>query len=283
MNFDHYDPKNLPRLRPEDEKKPLAPLYYAGRQELTDPEQIAAIQPGNPIDPKDAILPEQLAEKLLDPEWTKSGPKMGYCMLPGGIGYACINTPMPGLTMEVRDFHMKWVAEDPGFHYMVWYPGAHLIHYDDMAVEDCGWGMCDLFQGARPPMSDYGLPEDYKEKNPQLARIMGRNARARLLTEDINGNTGYSAVLHVVLDGGLRQFSFCWIGAHCKDGRMVNRLAPGEVITEEIPRQMCSHFLHENKQLSYLMAKIYPEYGGKIAPLKLPPSPERVTKYFKGI
>ena len=283
MNFDHYDPKNLPKLSPEDEKKPLAPLYYAGRQELTEPELIAAIQPGNPIDPKDAVTPEKLAEKLLDPEWTKTGPKMGYCILPGGVGYACINMDMPGMTMDVRDFHMKWLAQDPGFHYKVWYPGSHWIHYAEMAVEDMGWGMSDLFQGPRPPMSDYGLPENYREVNPQLARVYGRNARSRLLTEDINGKSGYSCVCHVALDGGLRQFTFCFLGAHCVDGKMVNRLAPGEVILEDQARLQCAHFIYENKQLCFLMAKLYPELNGKLPDKKLPDSPERVTKYFKGI
>lgn len=281
MNFDHYDPKNLPSLSPADEKKPLAYLYYAGRQELTDPAQRAAIQPGHPIAVEDAMYPEDVAAMILDPEKSKTGPRMGYCVLPNGIGYACINTPMPGLTMPVRDFHMKWVGEDPGFHYKLWYPGAHIIHYDQMAVEDCGWGMMDLFQGGRPPMSDYGLPENYHEINPYIARVMGRNARGRLEYEDINGRKGYSAVMHVVLGDGTHQWSFAWIGAHVKNGHLVDKRSEEERnpdYVEFVARQMCSHFLHENAQLSFLMAKLYPEYGGQIEPYHLPHVPEWIER-----
>jgi hypothetical protein len=280
MNFDNYDPKNLPPLRPEDEKKPLAYIYYQGRHELTDQDQIDAIKPDNALAPEDICTLEEICRMLLDKEECRKGPKMGYGLTPEGYGYACINTDMPGLTMEVRDFHMKWVGEDPGFHYKLWYPGAHIIHYDKMAIEDCGWGIMDLLQGGRPPMSDVGLPENYSEINPYICRVMGRNARGRLETEEFDLKSGYSGVLHCVMDGGLHQWSFGFMGAHYKNGKLVDMRNDYEKEHPEwmlyMARQMTSHFLHENKQLSYLMQMLYPKYGGKIEPYALP----HVPKWF---
>ena len=130
-------------------------------------------------------------------------------------------------------------------------------------------------------MSDYGLPENYHEINPYIARIMGRNARGRLQYEDINGKKGFSAVMHVVLGDGTHQWSFAWIGAHVKDGHLKDLRGPGEdnaSYMEYMARQMCSHFLHENAQLSFLMAKLYPEYKGEIEPYQLPALPDWITK-----
>ena len=280
MNFDNYRVEDLPQLSEEDQKKPYAKYYYEGRTEITDPEILEAIRPGNPMPLEDALSAEDLI-RLLEPGCPQ--PKIGYCVRPDGIGYSCACVKMPGVTMEMRDWYMPWVYGDPGLRYKIWYPGSHEIHYHNLAVEDMGWGMCDIFQGERPDMKELGFDRDPHEINPGVIKVLARNARLRLQTEDINAQKGFVALCHLIweIPGGTEQWSFSWTGEHFVNGRLKNRLAPDEVVTEDMARLSAAHLFYEYTRQTELLPKLFAEYGQDKGPKEPPQWPERITSALK--
>lgn len=276
MRFDvgEYDPKKLPPLSPEDEKKPYAKYYYEGRDEIVDPEVLKAIAPGNPIPVSKAVYPEDWP-KLLEPGCEK--PAIGYCLLPEGVAYACARTEMPNVTLDMESWFMPWVMGDSKLRYMIWYPGAHGAHYDNYAVEDFGEGMTDLVLGKRPTMEMLGLPENPSEKNPRILRVMSRNGQGRLCSATDENAINCSVMLHILfaLDGGgLERWSISYSGAHVEYGHLVPKRYPGEVITEENGRQTASHLFYEYRRQSILLPKLYAEYKDEPLTKEMPPYPE---------
>lgn len=276
MFFDvgEYDVKKLPPLSPEDAAKPYAKYYYEGRTELADPELLEAIKPGNPISPELAVYPEQWP-KLLEPGCPR--PKVGYCLLPEGVAYACARTEFPDVTMEMENWFIPWVMGDPGLRYKIWYPGAHEAHYDNFAIEDFGAGMVDLVLGKRPTMAMLGLPDNPSEKNPKVLRVMSRNGRGHLHGEPLEAEMSYSIMLHIIFareGGGLERWSFGYTGAHVENGKMIVKIRDGETITEEDGRRQASHLLYEYRRQSVLLPKLYAEFGADKGPKEMPPYPE---------
>lgn len=280
MNIDNYDKRELPPLSAQEEQKSYAHYYYEGRTEVTDKEILDAIRPGNPMSVEKAMYPEDL-KKVLDPDFEQ--PQIGYCMLPEGIAYACMCTKMPDCTIEMENWFMPWVYGDPGLRYKIWYPGFHECHYHNLAVEDIGLGMADLLQGERPSFEELGFEGDPHEKNPKILKVMGRNARMRLHTEDLNAQKGFSCMVHVLRDynGGMERWSFGWTGGHIQGGKLVNKVAPDEVITEEHGRCMAHHLAYEYARQAYLLPKLYAEYSSEPLSGNKPEWPERITKYLK--
>lgn len=247
MNFEigGYNPKDLPKLKPEDERKPEAKYYYEGRTELTDSYLIESIKPDHPIDYKDVWYPQDFS-RLLAPNC--EAPTVGYCLLPEGVAYSCAVTEMPNITLEMDNWFFQWMMGDSDIRYKIWYPGSHGAHYEDLAIEDFGDGMVDILMGKRPSLKNLGIPKNYTEVNPTLIKIMGRNSRMRLQSEDLNGDKGYSSMVHVVrkrAGGGLTRWSFSYTGAHILNGQLAVKLTPLDHITAETGRQVTSHLLHE--------------------------------------
>ena len=272
IDFDHYRVEDLPELSDEDKKKPYASYYSRGR--LTPPPHLlAAIQPGNPIDPARAVMPENLSI-LLDPD--TPDPLPGYCALPNGGAYACMVIKMPGVTMEMINWWMPWVLGDH-MRYKIWHPGSHAEHYLGLAVEDIGDGMADLYLGNVYSFKDLGLPDDPAAFNPKILAINRCRAQCHLHSQPEDAPKSNFTMIHVVrkIEGGLEYWSFFWSGIHIENGRAVLKINPGEVITAENGRHFASHLAHEYTTLAAILPELYAQYKNDPV-IPPPPWPERV-------
>lgn len=276
MDFDHYRVEDLPPLSPEDAAKPYAEYYYRGRAEVTDPELLDAIRPGNPIHPSEAIYPNQLVEMIRE----EKPPKIGYCMLPEGVAYACARLKLDRVNSEMRHWYMEWVYGDPKLRYRLWYPGAHGEHYRNLVMEDFGAGMVWLFQGERPSMEMLGFEKPANEYHPRAIKIVGRNARSCPVGTDINRSQGYSCLTHTTWrleNGGVELWSVGWLGGHIVNGKLQPMVAPGEIITEEDGRRMCSHLIYEYSTQNQILPELYARFGNDPLDPEVP-WPEEIRK-----
>lgn len=116
--------------------------YYDEEMAPLQPQMTAAIEAG-PLQADQMYMPMQAGQILQS--GSKEYPLNGYGVLDNGIGYSSMLIHQDGITDEMianyRD-HFA-VTEDPAVRtlfYKTWYPGKHLIHFEDGIIEDFGWG-----------------------------------------------------------------------------------------------------------------------------------------------
>ena len=135
------------QLTPEEAHSPFAGFYYEPMAPL-QPEHTAALEQG-PLPPELCYMPGQAGAVLLkNPE---ECPENGYGVLDNGVGYGAILIRQAGVTAETIRKYRDEFAQDPysreharNLFYKIWFPGAHLIHFEDGVVENFGWGMMRL-------------------------------------------------------------------------------------------------------------------------------------------
>ena len=138
------------QLTEEERKSPFA-KYYGQPMAPLQPAHLEAIAHG-PLAPEECYMPELAGEVFL------SGggrfPENGYGVLPNGVGYAAMKFDLEGVTDEMIRKYREEFAQDPytreharNLFYKIWFPGAHLIHFEDAVVEDFGWGMMLMEMG----------------------------------------------------------------------------------------------------------------------------------------
>lgn len=135
------------QLTPEEAQSPFADHYYEPVAPL-QPEHILALEQG-PLLPELCYMPEQAGAILLNNP--SEYPENGYGVLDNGVGYGAILIRQTGITDEMIRKYRDEFAQDAytqeharNLFYKVWFPGAHLIHFEDGAVENFGWGMMRL-------------------------------------------------------------------------------------------------------------------------------------------
>jgi hypothetical protein len=87
-----------------------------------------------PIDRRNALALEDV-DRLLDPSPHER--ETGWCVLPDGVAYVAVRTPMPQVTGEMVDWWFDWHPRDP-LRYRVWHPSAHS---DNSLEEASGTGV----------------------------------------------------------------------------------------------------------------------------------------------
>ena len=160
----------LPPLQPEDEAKPYARFYYLG---AAQPEKstMSQIDPAQPMDPADALMPENIND-LLEPGYLSR--ESGWCILPNGVGYASALTKMPGVTPEMNDWWGPWHERDD-LRYKLWCPGSHSRVGLFWAQENVGMGLEDLYTVNRPSPDQFGFNMERLSKNRDIHVIRCSN------------------------------------------------------------------------------------------------------------
>ena len=87
-------------LTAEEKAKPYSKWYY---RQVDDPDAalLELVRPDRPMDPAKALYPEEI-DRLLDPGYMEV--ETGWCNLPNGAGYICVNNKMPGVTVDMLDW-----------------------------------------------------------------------------------------------------------------------------------------------------------------------------------
>lgn len=129
-------------LTEEEKRAPSSKHYYEPMAEIP-PEHQAAID-GGPLKPEECHMPREMGALLLAPDAKMA--ENGYGVLPNGVGYAAIKIDQTGVTDEmIRRYRDEFAHDGPRtLFYKIWFPGKHLLHYENGVVEDFGWGMLNL-------------------------------------------------------------------------------------------------------------------------------------------
>ncbi|MCD7736032.1 MAG: hypothetical protein LUI07_03560, partial [Lachnospiraceae bacterium] len=128
-------------LTEEEEASPYARYYRMGPA-MPDEENIRATEYNAECDPKKAFLPEEYVQSM-DVEGC-SKLKSGYCIMPNGVGFAIATTFVPGCTAQIMTNFLENYNPPCDLYYKTWFPGGHVRHYRDVAIEDAGFGMCRI-------------------------------------------------------------------------------------------------------------------------------------------
>ena len=107
-------------LTAEDKAKPYSKYFYRP-VDAPDPVLLELVRPGKPMDMAKALYPEDI-NRLLDPGYMEV--ETGWCRLPNGAGYICVNNKMPGVTVDMLDWWFAWHSL-ASMHYGIWYPPGH--------------------------------------------------------------------------------------------------------------------------------------------------------------
>lgn len=112
-------------------EEPLAPLQ---------PEMLPALEA--PLQPNQCYMPGEAVDIMFSEN--PAYPANGYGVMENGVGYCSARIAQDGITDEMIRNYRENFAHDPtcpNLFYKTWYPGFHLIHFEDGIVEDFGWGM----------------------------------------------------------------------------------------------------------------------------------------------
>lgn len=200
-----------PKLTPEERRSPYARYYDLGPAPL-DPRQAAALRPGSSMDPALAFRPEQLPEKMLVPGLDPF--LSGCCVLPDGVAFGAAWADLSNVTQEMEDwFDEHWNPEGDLF-YKVWYPGAHVRHFADGALESIGREPELLRLGRAPALPLLGFPENIQAIDPDFLLMRGGCAQVMKPTDRAGNQALDVTLLHFYRRSGRGKF-ICtrfWMG-----------------------------------------------------------------------
>lgn len=250
-------------LTPEEKARPYAKLFYREPAPISERTR-QVLDSGKMMDPKYAILPGELREKLTNiPEEAECG----YCYLPGGGAYATGRHDMPGITEAMyRHWLYWWNGENPdeaNTRYKIWNPQAHHNSGFMWSNENIGDYLVDFF--ITEPLADHpeklGLTEeDFREAG--ILMMDGANARQKYLNEDIEQQPIPSIVVHVLYDApdGIIMRSHFWIGFQAMGGQLINVCGDKKLVDENFLRGLVEHNSSEMNGLAQIMPILYTEF-----------------------
>lgn len=241
-----------------------------------DPEALAAAERG-PIDASEALGLDRL-DRLLDPAPLTA--ENGWCVLPDGVGYVAVRTPMPGVGAEMVDWWFDWHPRDPA-RYRIWHPVAHrtnsleppahraakahwgAVHHP---VEDIGTGVVRARIEFSAPTT-IGFSTDALDRPAVATVVCGHVGDDRLRIR-------HSVMAHVFLRDaeGLILRSRFWLGAAIRprlpaplasaaaallDNRQVRRRS----LPARLPAALTRHCAEEYANLATLLPELHPRFG----------------------
>lgn len=259
--------------------------YYLEPMAQPDPTLIAKASFDRPIDPAKALLPEHIND-LLDPGYLEV--ETGWCILPNGAGYASLNVPMPGITVDMIEWWYGWHGLED-LRYMIWYPpshyGARVSEADRAKILDPSRAPRLKFQGiTHYVLEDVGeggpsditisfmTPEQLgfdmaRFRAPNVGTVVGGQIWQKLAGAPADVPSKPLVMVHFVreIPGGVEYRTRFWMGYAFVDGRPRCMLPHGVRAPAEAPKGALRHNIEEYSNLRVLLPKLYKEYGGRYA------------------
>ncbi len=231
------------KLTPEEAASKYAKYYNMGPAEPSK-ENLLAIERGAQIDPSKAFMMEDYAKLMNAPGHREI--ETGYCIMPNGVGFVAGRVFQMGMTDEKMQFFVDHYNPEGDLFYKTWYPGAHMRHYSDMAVEDLGWGM-EEFRFVHPfTMEEINVPEEINKNDPQCISVNGFN----ILSYPLHHPD--AEPMHLVemtydreIPGGREKRVNFWIGTHFENGHSKLYLPDNKPVEMNIARAQCAHVVWE--------------------------------------
>ena len=229
-------------LTEEEERSPYSSYYRRGPAPIPA-EQAEALAPGRRLEPSRAFPPEEMARHMLVPHVDIR--LSGCCVLPDGTAFGAAWCDMSAVTQEMEDFFDAHWNPGGDLFYKIWYPGAHVRHYADAAIESLGREPEILRVGPAPSLRSMGFPENLTAADPDFLGVRGGNAQLMKLTDREGREKLDITLLHFYRRQGAGKF-ICtrfWMGLHLdlETGRPVRTLPFYAAVREEAARLLCVH------------------------------------------
>lgn len=267
--------KKLVPMTAEEEKRAYA-KYYKTQLAQPNMDQMAKLSAG-PMDPKKALLPENIKE-LLNPGYMEV--ETGYCNLENGAGYLAVNNKFPNCTLDMIKWWFAWHTLE-GLRYKIWNPFCHqtiavsdedrkkitdpnipvdqkiedVVHF---VVENIGAGFQDivihflkrevlgfseeeLSNAKATIIGGYGLAENREGAQGKVPTIMAHYYRE---TEE-----------------GIESRTRFWMGYRFNKGIPMCVLPKGVVVPIEAPMGLAFHNVEEFSHLASILPDLYKEFG----------------------
>lgn len=267
----------------EEEKARPCVKYFYRQPTAPDPETGKLIQPGQPMDPSQA-LPFENINELLNPEYMEV--ETGYCILPNGAGYVAVNTKMPGVSVDMINWWFAWhCLED--LRHRLWWPAEHFgvsISGEDRAkildpnvpmaeklqgttihvIEDVGGGIEDIyFNFLTPEQMGFDLK---RFQRSQAVSLFAANGIFSRVGAPADAPKAPATMCHLVweMPGGIELRTRFWMGCHVIDGKQQFLLAPGFDVPEAAAYSLAIHCISEYSNLRAILPQLYTEQLGKL-------------------
>lgn len=230
-------------LTAEEQASPFSRYYYEPMAPLQSG-HMEALQNG-PMKPTDGFMPEEFGKVMLNTG--HAAIENGYCVLPNGLGFAAAKVDQPGRTNEKVKAFREEFAHVGDLFYKTWYPGSHLLHYVNGAIEDFGWGMLDMQFFGDCTLKNLGIDKDEIEKrDPSCISINGATTIATRLDNPEAGPEYASMALYLRETPAGRELRVrYWVGLlFTKDG-IECKTKPDGIPVEDKARMMMGHCMKE--------------------------------------
>ena len=268
-------------LTAEEKAKPWSKWYY---RPVSDPDPILLelVRGDTPMDPVKALYPEDVS-RLLDPGYMEV--ETGWCNLPNGAGYICVNNKMPGVTVDMLDWWFAWHSL-ASMNYGIWYPPGHygisiterdrkkvldpnlpvkdkIYGRTDHVVEDVGTGAEDIFIFFCHP-SELGFDME-RFHAPNVAAMYGGYGLDSAVGAEPWAVRAPAIMCHFIreIPGGIEFRTRFWMGYTLIDKKPVMMLPYGIKVPEVAIQGLAEHNVREYTNLRNLLPGIYNELGGK--------------------
>ncbi|NCB62358.1 MAG: hypothetical protein EOM52_01905 [Clostridia bacterium] len=235
--------------------------YYEPMAELA-PEHKAAL--GAPaLSPEACHMPQEVGARLL-----KSTPDMaenGFGVLENGVGYAAIRIEQTGITDEmIRTYREEFAHDGPRtLFYKLWFPGMHLIHYENGVVENFGWGMLNLEMDMEQfSLAHLGITRaDILREDPNCLCVLGLCGRGWEIARPEAEPVYTCMVQHTRETAAGRELRVrFWSGVtFAPDGALNFHIDPDRARTEAHMRLMMEHCMREYQNELRLMRAFWAE------------------------
>lgn len=225
-------------LTAEEEASAFAKYFHLGPAQPSE-ENIRATEYNNPIDPAQGFLIEDFVKRMDVPGCNSL--KTGYCILPNGVGFGMATTFMPGCNAQIMTHFMNYFNPPADLYYKAWFPGGHIRHYADMAVEDVGFGMVQLRFIEGLDGNSIGMPKPPKQDFGNIG-ITGANILCQPLHQP-EAEPLYITELcyYRLIPEGYEQRVIFWVGMHFKNGRSVLHLPDKKPVHPSFPSALARH------------------------------------------
>jgi hypothetical protein len=236
-----------------------------------------------PMDPAKALLPETIND-LLNPGYMEV--ETGWCNLPNGAGYICVNNKMPGVTVAMLDWWFAWhpLAD---LYYRIWFPSGHygvstsardrrkildpnlpikhkIYGVTHHVVEDIGMGPEDIFIFFCSP-EEMGF-DMTRFTPPNVAAVYGGHGLDLPAGAPPAAIRAPAIMCHFIreLPGGIEFRTRFWMGYTLMDRKPWLMLPAGIKVPARAVQGLAQHNVEEYSNLRAILPLVYQEHGGLI-------------------
>lgn len=241
-----------PELTEREAASPFARYFYEPMGKL-ESEHIAALAAA-PIASGDCYMPSEAAAHLNNPY--DDIVENAYGVMDNGVGFAAIRIHQDGINDDMIRYFNDHFARFDNIYYKIWFPHAHLLHYEDGAVENFGWDMLNMHMTFTADLSSLGFDESrIRENDPNCIRVQVFGGTFISTTNPMKGEEVSSMVqYHRKTPTGREIRVRYWIGLNFDDrGQPYVKLMHDDTSTLQRAKLMMEHCMREYRNQARLV------------------------------